>query len=382
MAMDTDAKMNRREWIAGGLMAGVPFAGAGLLGHSVVEALPPAGGSLKARATAKGLYFGCALDIPEVNNDQQLRAAAAADCNMLVPGNGFNWTRVQPTQDAPLDFSQVDPVYALAQAAGAKMRCHDLVYDKTTPKWVEALVPTLSAKQAGDLLTGYIQKVATAWAGKVVHYEVVNEPAYVDVPGYRHNPFLTKLGEGYMDLAFHATRAADPNALLFTNAAAIEQDHPVFDAFRGGMLRLLERLLKRGVPIQGLGIEGHITGFYPFSERKYADFLHEVTQMGLKLMVTEFDVNDRGFPGQVPARDTDAAALAKSFLDVSLSFRECVGVITWSMTDRYTWLHEHGTEDRQRADHQALRPGLYDTGYQKKPMWNAIAAALDAAPNR
>ncbi|MBA2935955.1 endo-1,4-beta-xylanase [Sphingomonas sp. CGMCC 1.13654] len=382
MTDETDITINRREWIAGGLMAGIPFAGTGLLGQSTLAAIPPAGGSLKARAAAKGLYFGCALDVPEVNTDQKLRAAAMADCNMLVPGNGFNWTRVQSAQDAPLDFSQVDPVYALAQASGAKMRCHDLVYDQTTPKWVNALVPTLSTRQAGDLLTSYVQKVATAWAGKVVHYEVVNEPPYVDVPGYRHNAFLTKLGEGYMDLAFHATRAADPNALLFTNGAVLEQDHAVFDAFRAGMLRLLERLLKRGVPVQGLGIEGHITGYYPFSERKYADFLHEVTQMGLKLMVTEFDVNDRGFPGDVPARDASAAALAKAFLDVSFSFRECVGVISWSMTDNYTWLHEKGTEDRQRADRQLLRPGLYDAGYQKKPMWNAIAAALDAAPNR
>jgi len=374
------APLSRRELLAGSIIAAVPFAGAALKSQPLMEFAPSTiSGSLRARAARKGLLIGACLDMPEVANDPSLRLLIA-DFNLLVPGNGFNWTRVQPARNASLDFSQVMPVYNLAQKVGAKMRMHDLVYDMTTPKWVKDLVPTLGAAQAGDLLQSYVRQVVSAWGDKVVHIEVVNEPGYYDKPGYRPYVFFDKLGEQYIDLAFQATRETNSKPILFTNEPWIEQLGNYSDFSRAALLRLLERLLKRGVPIQALGIEGHLRMDYGFSQSVYAKFLHEVTQLGLKIMVTELDINDRGVSGDKSMRDAAAASLVKSFLDVNFSFPQCLGILQWTVVDRYSWLLS--AMDRQRSDRQPLRPGLFDTNYQKKPMWRAVAAALDAAPAR
>ena len=39
-------------------------------------------------------------------------------------------------------------------------------------------------------------------------------------------------------------------------------------------------------------------------------------------------------------------------------------------------------KDRKRSDGMALRPTPRDADFQKKPVWNAIAQALDTAPAR
>lgn len=338
--------------------------------------------SLRTRAAEKGLFVGAALETPLLRHDPLLAQALAADCNILVPENGFNWTRTQARRDSPLDFGQVQPVWELARANEAKMRLHGLVYDLTTPQWVRDLVPTLSAGQAGDFLEGYIRQVLDAWGSRVIHIEVVNEPGYKVGPPYRPFVFADKLGEEYIDLAFHVARDAAAKPMLFTNAAMLEQVGRIYDVYRAGMLGLLDRLLKRGVPVQALGIEGHLRTDYPFDQSVYAKFLEEVTARGLQIMVTEFDVNDLAIAGNVAKRDAEVAAIGKAFLDTSFSFRQCLGVLTWSFVDRHSWLRDKSASDRQRKDAQPLRPGFLDDIYRKKALWHAVAAALDHAPRR
>ncbi|MES3046694.1 endo-1,4-beta-xylanase [Sphingomonas faeni] len=375
----------RRTAMAGAALAAVPFVGAASPSQPPL-ALPPPSGSLRARAERKGLLVGTTFDYEQFA-DAGYIAAIRRDCNMLVPGNGFNWTRTQPRRDLPLDFAQVTPVYRLAQEIGASMRLHDLVYDLTTPRWVKELVPTLTPAATEKLMTDYIGKVLAAWGDKVVHVEVVNEPAY-DLSGrYRPFVFSEKLGQRYIDIAFHAAHAAAPNAMLFTNGAALEHHERIFDIFREGMLKLLEGMVQRGVPIHAVGLEAHLMTDRDYRPQNVERFLRRITDLGLKFMITEFDVNDRGIVGDVAARDAGVAALAKDFLDTAFSFPQCLGIITWNGADRYSWLRKltkagDGPIDRQRADGQRLRPTPLDDRLQRKPLWSAIAAALDGAPVR
>ncbi len=273
-------------------------------------------------------------------------------------------------------------MWKLAKASNAKMRLHDLVYDQTTPRWVKDLVPTLTPGKAGDLLQSYIQHVLSDWGDHVIHIEVVNEPGYKVGAPYRPFIFADKLGEQYIDLAFHAARDGACNPILFINAAMLEQVGRIYDVYREGMLGLLERLLKRGVPIQAVGIEGHLRTDFKFDQRVYAKFLEEIIAMGLKVMITEFDINDLALEGGVKERDSQVAAIGKAFLDTSFSYSQCLGLLTWSFTDRYSWLRDPGAADRQRKDGQVLRPGYFDETYGRKPLWHAVAAAIDGAPFR
>jgi endo-1,4-beta-xylanase len=156
------------------------------------------------------------------------------------------------------------------------------------------------------------------------------------------------------------------------------------------VLQLLEGFRKRNVPVDALGIQGHIgggggtgnatgaAGFGAHDERTWRDFLTAVTGMGYKLLVTEFDVNDKNIDAPVAERDARVAAYAKAFFDVTLSFPQVNNVMLWGLADRYSWLQTTSG----RPDGLPKRPCPYDTDFRPKPLRAAIAAALAAAPVR
>jgi endo-1,4-beta-xylanase len=61
-----------------------------------------------------------------------------------------------------------------------------------------------------------------------------------------------------------------------------------------------------------------------------------------------------------------------------LSYRQTKEVLAWGMVDKYSWLQNQWL----REDKKPKRPTPYDDAYQPKPLREAIAAALRAAPVR
>ncbi|MEO7688683.1 MAG: endo-1,4-beta-xylanase [Sphingomonas sp.] len=372
-------EIGRRDFMAAAAAAVVAGAAIPFLSDVQAPSLPAVSGTLRERADRKGLLCGTAVAADQLANDPKLRATLLADANVLVSENELKWGRIQPTPDTPLDFTQAEKIYDFAIKNHMAMRGHNLVWWESKPPWAAERVAAMSAKQTGDFLTKYITDVVSHWRGRLVQWDVVNEPIGAnDV--ILDKMFGPKLGEQYMDLAFEATAAADPSALRVLNQDLIAQDWSYETRQRDSTLRLLERMMKRGAKVQCLGFEAHLTTSFGLSETNWRRFLDEVTGMGLKLMVTELDVNDKGTLGRIPARDAQTAALAKGMLDIMFSYPECLGVVTWGPTDRYSWLRKMA--DRQRKDGSALRPTPRDDNYQPKPLWQAIAGALDQAAPR
>jgi endo-1,4-beta-xylanase len=369
--------------------AGLGVATAALAGATPFLATPardaPAvtgdGPSLRVRADRKGLLCGSEINRFSLARTPEVTAALIRDCNIIVPGLELKWNRVQPTRDGPLQFAPAEAIWKLAAANRMAMRGHNLTWYRAQPAWAKDTVAALSPGAAGDMLAGYARAVVGHWRGRIAHWDVTNEP--VDGDGNLTDPlWAPKLGEGYMDIAFRAAHEADPGALLTLNIEAIEQDTPWQEKHRTAALKLMERLVARGVPVQALGIEGHVSTLYGFSEARYRRFLDEVSALGLKLLVTELDVTENGTLGDVAVRDAAAAALAKALLDVTLSYRNCLGLLTWGQSDRDSWLRTPEGASKQRNDGQPLRPNPLDDDFVRKPLWYAIAAAIDGAPAR
>ena len=99
---------------------------------------------------------------------------------------------------------------------------------------------------------------------------------------------------------------------------------------------------------------------------------------GYRLLITELDVNDKDLPTDIGARDAQAAAVAREYLDLMLSYRGLDQVLCWGLADKYSWLQNRSP----RADKTPQRPTPYDATYGRKPLWHAIAAAFEAAPGR
>jgi endo-1,4-beta-xylanase len=218
------------------------------------------------------------------------------------------------------------------------------------------------------LLTDYVSRLASRYRGRMHSYDVVNEalmPPDKGAGGWRPCFWLETFGPAYLDLAFYAAREADPAALLVYNDFGCEQGAPANDRFRKYTLDLLDGLLKRSVPVQGLGLQGHLAAFgAPVDQRKLRAFLGEIEARGLAVLITELDVDDEGGPGDFAVRDRAVAAEARRFLDVALDSPATRTVLTWSLSDRYldppqSWrLRLSGWRDRRLPYDETLQPTL------------------------
>jgi endo-1,4-beta-xylanase len=101
--------------------------------------------------------------------------------------------------------------------------------------------------------------------------------------------------------------------------------------------------------------------------------------LGYKLIITEFDVNDRNRTGTVAQRDEDVAVYGRAWIDLLFSYPQLKDVLVWGMNDKYSWLQNFGTP---RPDGQPLRPLPYDASAQPKRLYTAIGEAFAATAAR
>jgi endo-1,4-beta-xylanase len=355
---------------------------------SVGRAAGGAESGLRQIAASKGLIYGSLVrySLPanrtgSVLSDPAYARMATRECNLYVSTNMF-WKLVAPTPTLT-DLSSVNPVIAWAKARGMAFRGTPLVWHYQTPSWYQALPDRASAIQS---LQQRVHSTCARFAGMIQSWDVVNEAILTrgGSDGLRKSVFFEKIGPEYIDIAFRTAREADPKALLTLNENGIEYATPYNWDRRRALLALVDGLRRRKTPLDAIGIQSHLaTGFRDhLDERDLSGFLREISGRGLKIMVTELDVIDRGSPSDIATRDAEVAALYKRYLDIVLDNRAVIAVITWGLTDRESWITRGDLKDFHRSDGLSPRPLPFDDQYRPKKAYDAIAAALGAAPGR
>jgi endo-1,4-beta-xylanase len=335
-------------------------------------------GGLQARAARRGLFFGSAIDSGLLENDAAYMAHVPSECGVLVGEASFKWADVHPAADS-FTFERPDALMAYARHHGLKVRGHTLLWHEANPDWLEQ---TLTPANAEAILTEHINTVAGHFRGKLIHWDVANEvinPPDGKPLGLRDTLWLRALGPHYLDIAFHAAAAADPAALRVLNEYGMDYAVPQEEARRQAMLGLLADLKSRNVPIQGVGLQAHLDASQvALDQNVLSKFVGDIAAMGLKVIVTELDVRDQGLPADPQSRDEAVAAHAKAWLDPVLADGNVLGVLTWGLSDRRSWLNEKFP----RPDKLPQRALPLDIDLRRKEMWAAIGAAFDAAPER
>ncbi|MET0257115.1 MAG: endo-1,4-beta-xylanase [Methylobacterium sp.] len=372
---------SRRAVLTGGALA---LTGAATAAPSPFGSVGPpswAGDGLHAAAATKGLAYGTAVPITRFRQDPRWRDLAMRECGVLVCENAMKFVAVAP-DPATLDFAAADETLRFAQANGQRMRGHCLVWHEGVPPWALATLASGNAARAELTMRQWIDAVARRYRGTIEVWDVVNEivsPADGRPDGLRATPWLKAFGPGYVDLAFRMAKEADPGAATLWNENDCEHQAGWIDERRTAILKTLEGLLRRGVPIDRFGIQAHLFTTLPFAEAGFRRFLREVAGMGLAIEVTEFDVDDRAFPADIATRDTGVADLARRFLDTALDEAAVLNVLNWDLYDPDTWLN--ASPARRRPDGLKQRALPFDAEYRRKPLWRAMHQAFRDAPD-
>lgn len=378
-------EFTRREMLAGTAALG----GAGLALPAFAQ---EAGAGLNAAAKAKGMRFGScfAWSPPGADRGSYANPAYAAllerDCGILVPENEFKWQALRPDAKT-FNVEHFAGMLDYAERKGIPVRGHTLLWHKTQyfPKWLnEHDFGAAPATEAEHVLAQHIKTIGKLYGGRLASFDVVNETVDEKTGGQRESSLSRAYGSAdtMVDRAFHLAREHMPKAELVYNDYMSWE--PGNETHRAGVLKLLEGFRKRGVPCDALGVQSHIGltagstvgALVSKQEKPWREFLDAVTAMGYKLLITEFDVNDKVLPTDANIRDGIIANYAAAYLEIMFSYPQLRDVLAWGMCDKYSWLNGF----TPRADKTLQRATPYDEKFRPKALYRAIKGAFDAAP--
>jgi endo-1,4-beta-xylanase len=340
--------------------------------------------TLRQAASQRALLMGAAADADEFGNPDPLvleplyASTLATQYNMLEPENAMKWNPIHPAQNT-YNFQPGDELAAFAQAHQMQIRGHNLCWEAYNPDWVNALATTATVTTMSAVLQDHINTVVAHYKGKVFAWDVVNEAvsdtqaatgtAMKDSIWY-NQPGIGLTGTGYVEQAFRWAHAADPSALLFYNDYNIEDSGAKFNA----VYAMVKDFVMRGVPINGVGIQMHITtGSYP-STAGLTKNIQQLVALGLQVHITEMDVRiPVDSSGNATAANLQAQAQTyQRILTVCLQNPGCTAFQTWGFTDKHSWIP---------GSYPGFGAALpFDVNYQPKPVVNSLINTLQTVP--
>ena len=345
---------------------------------------PWASASLRDLADKIGFRIGSAL-IPQDIETASYAAIAGGQFSTVTPGNGMKWQIVEPTQGT-YDWSQADELVNFAHKNDQLVRGHTLIWHNQLPTWLTDGVAngSITKAQLMDLAQQHITTEVTRYRGKIWQWDVCNEfftdsnPSQLDP----NNWWIVNAGPEIIPNAFKWAHAADPNALLFYNDYNIGGEDGS-NAKSDAVYAYLKGLLADGVPIDGVGNQGHLDTQYGWNPNLLRQDLERYASLGLKIAVTEADVRTfvNNATDQVP---TDNLALFahpyeySEMLKAALAVPECISFTVWGFTDSDSWVPGFFTGEGYA--------GIYDVNQKPKAAYYALqsdlALAAYGAPHR
>lgn len=328
------------------------------------------GSTLTKTADEADMLFGCAVRADQLFADRDFRALVTSECGEITPELELKWAFVEPDA-GKYNFSSADVLAAFASENGKALHGHTLLWHDSIPPWAAA---QLAQQSDWTIISRFIAETVTRYRDKISTWDVVNEPILIGQrdDGLRASPFLEAFGSGYVAHALKEVRKLAPKAKLFINEFGLLYDLPQDRLKREALLQLLETLKKWGVPLSGIGIQGHLELQHQsnFNQQVFADFLNRLGGLGLEIRISELDVKENRTELPADIRDQRAGEAVKALLDVAVE-NKAVGTITsWGLSDRYSWLPGAG----ETAGYNRGLP--FNTDLKIKPIYAAIQQAL------
>ena len=330
-------------------------------------------------AYAKAFPIGTAGDIPGNYSDVEL-GLIKESFSFVTPENCMKPAPIHPEENT-WQFERPDALVKWCQENHIEVHGHTLVWHAQTNNWFFA---GGDKAVVTERLKNHITTVVGHFKGKIRSWDVVNEAINdrgddqtAQTENLRSSQWLKTVGPEFIALAFKFAHEADPDAHLYYNDYNIEAGPK-----HGSSMVLLKRLIKDGVPIYGVGIQGHWnSATVPFDAIDKA--ISDYESLGLKVSISELDLTIRGAsggqfgqpgrgrgagtrPGTRPTTaaspqdlKTQADAYARLF-GIFLKHKDHIERVTfWGLNDRRTWRF-------------GQNPLIFDANNQRKPAYVSI----------
>lgn len=296
------------------------------------NAQTPAGETFRSVAP---FPVGAAISPALLTNKPVYRQTLEREFSSITSENHLKMHHVHPEKDR-YDWSGGNTIVDFANQTGKRMHGHTLLWHEAVPNWVKTFQGDSLAWES--LVRDHIQTVVKQYRGKIAAWDVVNE-AFMDDGTLRKSIWSEHLGPDYMARCFQYARQADPTVKLFYNDYGQEYSAKKLAA----MLAMVTDFKKRGIPIDGVGLQMHTHIDHP--DAQIQDAIRQAAATGLLVHLSELDIriNQAKKPNFVPTDDHWQRQKAK-FSAIASAYRTLVpkaqqhGITTWNVSDGDSWI--------------------------------------------
>jgi endo-1,4-beta-xylanase len=307
--------------------------------------------------------------------------------NTISPENALKWQSIHPSEGV-FNFDPADRYVAFGEKYKMFIVGHNLVWHSQVPSWVfmDGHGKPLTREALLDRMHDHIRTVVGRYKGRIGGWDVVNE-ALNDDGTMRQSQWYRIIGDDYIAKAFEFAHEADPAAELYYNDYSLENETK-----RKGAVELMRKLKAAGVPITGIGLQGHVRIDGPSAAQEAAT-IEAFAKLGLRVNISELDVDV--LPRTTKSDSADVSmtaagsaqsnpythglpdemqqALAQRYAELFKVFvehhRSMDRVTLWGVTDRESWLNNFPTRGRTNY------PLLFDREGKPKPAFFAVLQA-------
>ena len=316
---------------------------------------------------------GVSVGYKDLSGNVPYQTVVREEMSSVSVENAQKWRGLHPEQNR-FDFTQADYIVDWAKKNGQRVHGHNLLWHSYNPDWVNTFQGDSTAWE--NLMKTHIQTVVQHFKGRVASWDVVNE-AFTDGGQLRNvepqakdgSIWRQKLGPDYIARAFQYARAADPTVLLFYNDYG-QEGKP---AKTKAIADMATDFKKRGIPIDGLGLQMHMG--VSQNNDGIRNAIQQSAGTGLRVHISELDILASDWKKDTTLQYTDALQTkqADKYRFVAQTYKTLVpqpqqfGITTWNVGDTDSWITKQGYTDW---------PLLFDQNYQRKKTYYGFADGL------
>ncbi len=340
-------------------------------GTLIIQTEP--GAQVRVEQLRHEFWFGAALSSSFFGRDADKRPDTArykeaflANFNAAVTENALKWPSME-SRRGQVNYEVVDTMLQWCDQNQIPLRGHNIYWG--VPNFVQGWVKELSDEDLHAVLKARGLDIGRRYRGRFVEYDLNNEMIHA-------NYYEQRLGKDITRQMADWVRQGDPEAVLFLN------DYDILTGRRlDDYIKQIRTLLDQGVPIGGIGVQGHLHGM-TFDPEVLQQSLDQLAVFGLPIRVTEFNMPGqrsnyvgRGKAPLTPEEEISKAGLIVDYYRICFAHPAVKGMLMWGFWEGANWIPASSLYRRDWSETPALQ-AYHDLIYNQ--WWTKWQGKADA----
>lgn len=310
-------------------------------GQLIVQA--KRGSKVNVEQVRHEFWFGCAIPNSlaggmSPDNLKKFKEKFLENFNAATTENALKWMIMEPQKDKE-NWAVIDTILSWTEKNNIPLRGHNIFWGifkspNTGQQYVQNWVVELSDAELKQRIQLRAENVTKRYKGRFYEYDLNNEMIHGNYYEDRLGPDITKL-------MFQWAHKGDPDAKLFLNDYDVLINDSPLGIGLTEYMAFIRKLLKQGIPISGVGAQGH-SHLETFDRKVLKNALDSLATFNLPIRITEFNLPGmRSKYKSLQLTPEQEEAKAKEIVDyyrICFAHPAVTGILMWGFWEGANWI--------------------------------------------